>query len=159
MPLYFFDTSVVVKNYVQEPGSAWVRQLLSEPSKEVFISLLSLAEVSAAFSICVRKGKLEQRQGRLAYHAFVSDVVRGKYRLVPATLSIVVHAANLAQQHPLKGYDAVQVASGLALDQAIESEDLELIFVSSDQQVLNAAAGEGLMVANPHEHVEENERD
>jgi len=136
-----------------------VRQLLSEPSNEVFISLLSLAEVSAAFSICVRRGKLEQRQGRLAYHAFVSDVVGGKYRLVPAALSIVVHAADLTQQHPLKGYDAVQVASGLALDRAIESEGLELIFVSSDQQVLNAAEAEELMMVNPHEHTEENERD
>ena len=136
-----------------------MRQLLSEPSNEVFISLLSLAEVSAAFCICVRRGKLEQREGRLACHAFVSDVVRGEYRLVPAALPIVVHAADLTQQHPLKGYDAVQVASGLAIRQAIEREGLALTFVSSDQQVLNAANSEGLMTANPHEHTEGNERD
>ena len=30
MTLYYFDASAVVKYYVTEPGSTWVRQLVEE---------------------------------------------------------------------------------------------------------------------------------
>jgi predicted nucleic acid-binding protein len=34
MAFYYFDASALVKYYVTEPGSAWVRQLIEERDSE-----------------------------------------------------------------------------------------------------------------------------
>jgi hypothetical protein len=55
-----------------------------------------------------------------------------------------------------KGYDAVQVAATLRLQQTLGS-DRALVFVAGDKTVTTAAESEGLTVDNPFWHVEESE--
>jgi hypothetical protein len=37
MGFFYWDSSVVVKRYIEEPGSAWVRLLAAHPDKEAHI--------------------------------------------------------------------------------------------------------------------------
>ncbi len=108
MPFYYLDSSVVVKRYVQEPGSAWTRQLIGDKANRIFLSAIALAEVSAAMAICVREGKLTQNLGTRAYLEFNKHIASAEYLLWPLPLTIMQKAAELAQSYPLKGYDAVQ---------------------------------------------------
>ncbi|MBI3240992.1 MAG: hypothetical protein HYZ49_01700 [Chloroflexi bacterium] len=64
-----------------------------------------------------------------------------------------MHAANLTQQYPLKAYDAIQLAIGLAVNKVCQSQAVQLAFVSSDRQLLAAARAEGLVVEDPHDHL------
>ncbi len=50
MPIYYLDSSAIVKRYVTETGSVWIRNLCQNSSYAVFISELALPEVGSAFA-------------------------------------------------------------------------------------------------------------
>jgi hypothetical protein len=52
----------------------------------------------------------------------------------------------------LKGYDAIQLAAGLELKAALDRREIQLIFVSGDDQLLKAAQTEGLVTENPFDY-------
>src|SRR6266498_2910288 len=80
MPAYV-DTSALVKRYVAEVGSAWVRRLLAHPAQYViYTAALSQVEVISALQRRVRDGSLEVTQAqRLAHRVTVHFAQR--YRL------------------------------------------------------------------------------
>ena len=53
--MYYFDSSAVVKRYVLEPGSVWIRRLWNDHAGEIHISWLTVPETAAAFAVCRRK--------------------------------------------------------------------------------------------------------
>ena len=67
-------------------------------------------------------------------------------------MPIFYHAARLTQEHPLKGYDAVQLATALDFNARLKEEDLSLIFVSGDANLIQAARAENLATENPFDH-------
>ncbi len=56
---YYLDSSAVVKPYVTEPGSSWVRQRV-EADEAVILSEITIAEVAAALGIMLRIGRNER---------------------------------------------------------------------------------------------------
>ena len=51
MALYFFDSSALVKRYVHERGSVWVRDTTASPRGHlIHISLLTVAEIASALA-------------------------------------------------------------------------------------------------------------
>ena len=59
MATYFFDSSALVKYYVNEVGSAWVESLIdAQPPNEIVIAQITGVEVIAALSRRVRMGWL-----------------------------------------------------------------------------------------------------
>lgn len=56
----------------------------------------------------------------------------------------------LIQKHPLRGYDAIQLATALSFFNELQQVDGEFLnFVSADKILNDAARGEGLTVINP----------
>jgi len=159
MPTYYLDASALVKNYVKEPGSTWVRQIIKEAQGSVITGTLSLPEVGAAFAILARTGRLTQRERQEAFDLFLSDV-ETHILLAEITLDVAKDAADLTQQHPLKGYDAVHLATALALAKVLRPAGLVLTLVTGDRQMIHAAQAEGLPVENPfdHAHLDAEER-
>jgi hypothetical protein len=158
MTVYYFDTSAVVKRYVDEPGSAWVRGLCDqldpgtgEPINLIAIGEITLVEVSAALAILVRRGILPKRFAERAYRRFISNF-QDEYDLARITSASLLMAASLAQRYPLKAYDAVQLSLAVHANALLNADGLSLTLVSGDDQLLQAAKAEGLMTDNPFEH-------
>lgn len=60
-------------------------------------------------------------------------------------------ACDLLERHPLRAYDAVQLASALESNQLFLTDAaITLTFVSADQRLLTAAIAEGLAVEDPN---------
>ena len=154
MALYFCDTSTIVKYYVTEPGSQWVWQLI-DSGEPVFLVEITIAEVSAALGIVQRVGRISKRHRIQYWERFEKDCVQ-RYQLLPTHYQAIRTAALLCINHPLKGYDAVQVAAALHLQQSLGPKR-PLTFVAGDKNVIAAAEAEGLTVDNPFWHVFENE--
>jgi predicted nucleic acid-binding protein len=154
MTAYFFDTNAAVKYYVTEPGSQWVWDLVDTGSP-VFLVQITIAEMSAALGILQRTRQINRRQRDEYWERFEKDCTR-RYRLLPTDYETIHAAALLCAYHPLKGYDAVQVAAALRLQQTL-GPDRALVFVTGDKTVTTAAQSEGLTVDNPFWHVEESE--
>jgi len=157
MSFYYFDASTLVKQYVTEPGSTWVRELLGRTDTDgkrgntVCIAEVSVVEVAAALAILARTNHIRLRDRDLAYRRFINDTAH-LYYLVPVRTNDFHAAARLIQRHPLKAYDAIQLAVALRHHQALARRKLDLIFVSGDKQQLRAAAAEGLATDNPFDH-------
>jgi hypothetical protein len=67
--------------------------------------------------------------------------------------NIIELAANLAEKHVLRGYDAVQLACAVNLNQLRQQAKLSpIIFVSADNALNQTALTEGLIVDNPNNY-------
>jgi predicted nucleic acid-binding protein len=102
-------------------------------------SIVSRAEIAAAFAKAVRAGLLTNLVARNAQRAFAGDwpdVVR-----VPVTESLVERAGALAWEHGLRGYDAVHLASALTWQESVGEQ---ILLATFDQQLWDAARQAGL---------------
>jgi uncharacterized protein len=152
MPFYFLDSSAIVKYYVSEPGTGWVRRIVNTEGNICFVANVSVAEVAAAlaqlrrtrpFGTAFVHRTLSRLKEELRQRLFID------HRVDQETIEM---AADLAVQYPLKGYDAIQVASALL---ARQITGVEFTLVSGDKQMLRAAKEEGLTIDNPEDHTNE----
>jgi hypothetical protein len=66
--------------------------------------------------------------------------------------ALIDMAMSLAEKHALRGYDSVQLAAALSLQQVRASLSLPtMIFVSADNRLNASAQAESLPVENPNE--------
>lgn len=151
MPHYYLDSSAIVKCYVSEAGSRWIRQLLADLSAILYSSDLTIAEVAAAIAILGRTGRINAAQQREAVAEFYKHTTT-RFVHLSASREIVRYAADLAQRHPLKGYDAVHLATALALARDLRANGLSLTLVTGDDQMIRAAQAETLPTANPFDY-------
>ncbi|MFQ5614258.1 MAG: type II toxin-antitoxin system VapC family toxin [Anaerolineae bacterium] len=159
MAFYYFDASALVKYYVTEPGSTWIRQLIEERDPEtsrmrhsVLVAEITRVEVAAGLAAIERVGRLRRSQRDREYRRFTSHFIHW-YAIIPLLTDDFETAAALTQRHPLKAYDAVQLAIALRHGQALAPHNLTATFVSGDNTLVTAAQAEGLLTDNPFDHV------
>ncbi len=115
MEVYYLDSSALVKRFAHEQGTAWVVSIVDEEgSNEVFIALVTGAEIAAALARRVRMGTVSVADDQQALAAFRERFYQ-QYNIVLTTPDIVDRAMDLVQQYGLRGYDAIQLASALFL--------------------------------------------
>jgi predicted nucleic acid-binding protein len=150
---YYLDASALVKRYVDESGSDWLRStLVFAPPPLLFTSRMTIVEVTSAFARRVREGSLTPAEFAAVCDAFRGDCLN-EYQIMPPTMSIVDLACGLLEQHSLRAYDALHLASALGAQQFLAAQDYPpLTFLSADDRLNNAATAEGLAVDNPNHH-------
>lgn len=139
--ILFADTSALVKLYLGEVGSRRMMELAS--GSIIVVSPLAYAEAHATFARLRREGILTIQTLELVIESFERDwatMVR-----TPFSPEMLLFVPELCAQHPLRGADAVQLASALLL----RREGADLTFATSDRRLLEAARGEGLGVIDP----------
>jgi uncharacterized protein len=150
---YFVDSSALVKRYVQETGTSWVRSITRRsPSTVIYIARITAVEVPCAIARR-RKGKtLTARRASSILHRFRQHLA-GRYTVAEVTATLLDDAMRLGIKHALRAYDAVQLAVALEVNrfhQAGVSGPVTLI--SADQALNGAATAEGLTVDDPNSH-------
>lgn len=136
----YLDASALVKRYVVERRSRETIELTAT-AEMIAVSIVSRAEVAAAFAKAARIGLVTPEIARNAQRRFAEDwpdLLR-----VPVTEALVERADGLAWEHGLRGYDAVQLASGLTWQESVGEE---IILATFDQQLRDAAKRTGLKV-------------
>ncbi|NEP42004.1 MAG: type II toxin-antitoxin system VapC family toxin [Okeania sp. SIO2H7] len=75
------------------------------------------------------------------------------YQMVKIDSNLIERAGELVLQYLLRAYDAVQFASALQVRSLLTSfPDIQLIFVSADDRLLNIAQIETLLAENPNNY-------
>ena len=147
----YFDSSALVKRYIAETGTTWVQAWCDSPNQTVAVAEIGLVEIAAAFAAKLRGEFITQTDYRNARTDLAIDA-QDKYVLVTANRSLVDEAIELTAQHRLRGYDAVHLACALRLHRALTVHNLApLTFICADD-LLAAAATEGLFTDNPNHH-------
>jgi len=150
---YYLDSSALVKRYAAEIGTIWIRTITSQGAGHVlFVALIAGAEVVAAFARRERTRSLTAADAQQAISDFQSHF-RAQYSVIALTKDIVERAMALAPRLSLRGYDAVQLATALTVnDELTHSGSTGITFVSADSDLNTAAAREGMLVEDPQAH-------
>lgn len=150
MTHYFLDSSAVVKRYVNETGSPWIRSLfIRSRGHTILIAQITPVEAYSAVMRRVREGTVNLSITEDLRRTFLIQIKR-QYRQVSLTQQVVSQAQDLIEKYPLRAYDAVQLASATTANERLVVEDVApLVFVSADQRLVQAAAAEGLAVEDP----------
>ncbi|MEP7339662.1 MAG: type II toxin-antitoxin system VapC family toxin [Acidobacteriota bacterium] len=150
---YYFDSSALVKCYIQETGSAWVRGIINaQPANEISTALVTGAEIVAAISRRQRMNRISAADAALAIAVFRSQF-KGQFNALRVTDLVVEQAMDLAEKHSLRGYDSIQLASALLIESKMTARGVgPLTFVSADTPLNQAAIAEGLLVEDPNQH-------
>lgn len=146
---YFVDTGALAKRYLPEAGTQWVRHWM-RPSTGNIVAVTELARVEM-FSLLghySRSGALDAQVLTVLKSNFLRHL-QAEYFVIPVDTQVLIAASALADKYPLRPLDAVQLAcatrAAVLLSRAI-------IFVSTDANLLEAAAGEGFATDNPNQH-------
>ena len=153
----YVDSSVLVKQYIQEPGSPSVQAKIKQeslPPQVGFLSDVGYAEVFAAFARKFRDNLLQADENDGVQNQFQDDWLF-TIGHVELTVGVLGFVSGLVQRYPLKGSDSIHLASALWLRDALRpgksfgSNPGILEFATSDRQLKTAAAMEGLSVFDP----------
>lgn len=153
MSVYFLDSSALVKRYATERGTPWV-QALTDPiaGHELIIARITQVETLAALTKRCRMGNVSSGSLDAAIRAFEEDL-DSQYAVVELSEAVALLAGQLVRRHPLRGYDAVQLASAMILHQELASLAAPLAtFLSADQHLVVCARAEGLLADDPNAH-------
>jgi len=138
----YLDTSALIKRFVNEKGSSLVQSLV-EQREPVATAKIAYAEIFAGFARKLRAGHLPRNSYALACRQFERDW--NGYVRVDLGDDVLFSARDLIQRHPLKGFDAVHLASALSLKNALGEE---ITFAAADKRLLQAAMAEKLEPLN-----------
>ena len=134
----YLDASAIVKCYFVERGSRETVALAAE-SELIATSIVTRAEVAAAFAKAASTGLVTEDRARRAQRTFGGDWL--DFVRVPVSEAVVERAEALAWHHGLRGYDAVQLASALSWQ---ESVGTEIVLATFDRQLWEAGPRAGL---------------
>ena len=153
MKCYYLDASAMVKRYVNEQGSEWMRATMdSEEETLLFTSRMTIVEVISAFSRRVREGTLTLQDFVSARDMFRSDCL-DDYQVMPPSLAIVDQTCALLERYPLRAYDATRLATAIGAQEFLTRKEYSPVtFLSADDDLNDAAKAEDLTVDNPNRH-------
>ena len=134
----YFDTSAIIPLIVDEPTSPDWERLWNDASRVVCVRL-GYVEARAALARAERMGRMTWPQ--LTESVAELDALLAVLDYVELTDHLVRAAGDLAQDHALRGYDAVHLAAALSV------ADDELVLVTGDLELAQAAHDLGLATA------------
>jgi predicted nucleic acid-binding protein len=142
--ILYLDSSALVKLYIDEVGSGRVRQAAGE-ARRLATSVVTIPEMISALGRRVREGSLGDEEARRGYDLFERELPT--FLTVEATVELAEHAGRLVRVHGLRGFDAVQLASALAVVSLITQDSV--VFAAADHQLRAAARHEDLTALEP----------
>ena len=150
MVIFYLDTSALLKRYRTEQGTDVVTELLVTPTPDdrLYISFLAVLEFTSGILRLVRGGQLAVSIADGILARFRQDV-RDFSRIWPLNEEITNSAVAVVEEHRLRSGDAIHLATALAIG-SVQPEVL-FVLVSSDHELLDAAAAAGLTVLDPAE--------
>lgn len=138
----YLDTSALLKRFVGEVGSVVVDALVSRHGP-VATAKIAYAEAHAALGRRRRAGDLSEREYASKCRQFEHEW--SAWIRLDLDDDVLALARELIRRHPLRGFDAIHLASALSF-RTMLGEDVT--FAAADTGLLNAARAERLRVLN-----------
>lgn len=136
-PWIYLDTSVYLKLFLKEKGSAKAKKLVKERS--LLSSAILASECFSAFSRRARSNEIDEK----TFDRLVSRAKKDLpyIEIIRVTDEVLKKAEEVALRSTARTLDAIHIASALSFR---ELTGIELIFVTSDKRQEEAAKSEGL---------------
>lgn len=135
----YFDSSAVLKRYLQEHGAIRARRLMRRYS--TVSSVLTPLEVLSAMTRRQAAGEMDKTALELARENLKDDAK--SWELIPVEELLLQRAETVILRSRLKTVDAVHLASALSVE---GHRSQHLPFITADQRQAAAARAHGLEV-------------
>lgn len=135
----YFDSSAVVKLYVQESGRAAVLRLLRQ--HEVVASAILPVEIRGALRRRAAENVIESSRLPAALQQLASD--RAQWNLLAVSTEILERAEQIVASHAVRTLDAIHIASAQEFAGRLQTR---VPFISADHRQCESAAAVGLTV-------------
>ena len=135
----YFDTSALVKRYVDEPGRREVLQLLRQ--NECVTSAVLPVELRSGLRRRVADGSLDAARLPAILKHVAAD--RPYWTLVEVGTDVLAGAETLVAAHPIRTLDAIHVASAQLFAARISMPGLT--FVTADKRQTETVVAVGLL--------------
>lgn len=117
----YFDSSVLLKTYVEEPNSHEADALVEESGTPILYTHLQVIEVATAIRLKRFRKEITEAQEKAALVALESDIVSGRMQRPDCELSAIFHqaaklSAKYAAQIGVRTMDILHVAAALKTD-------------------------------------------
>ena len=146
MASYYFDTSALLKFYIQEEGSEVVIGLIQNIGGDrISILDITLLELRSAVRRREREGNMSELEANRVIDRIYENRV-SLYLVQPLNLSVTEETMRVLDTHPVKTLDALQLAGCLIISRDMPEPPT---FVCADTRLNNAARLEGLTTLNP----------
>jgi predicted nucleic acid-binding protein len=128
--IVYFDTSALVKRYVEEAGSPEVHGLLDDNAIVPGSAIITQVEMAAAFQRVAQLKNASKARITEAWHNFREDW--NVFTCIQVSEALVAMASQIAFDYKLRGYDSLHLAAAwswqekLALPVTLASFDREL---------------------------------
>ena len=142
MPVYYLDTSALVKRYHVESGSERLDQLFADSASTFITANITFAELISAFDRKFQEGVINEHTLNYVLAVVSRDLVED-FWLIELDRVHVQRSQELILRHHLRTLDALHLAVLLTV------RDLAPVLVSADHRLLDAAQREQFAVLNP----------
>lgn len=150
---YFLDSSALLKRYVPEVGTAWIQSMTDSRSQNLlFVAHIAWVEICSAIARRQREASISSRQANQVLTAFRAHW-NSQYFIAAIDHAVIDLAGQLVNHHPLRAYDAVQLAAALSLHGQLSAPNVEsFTFLTADTRLLAIAQAENLLADDPNLH-------
>ena len=139
--IIYFDTSALVKGYVQEAGSVEVLGLLDDRSNLFGSAAVTQVEMASAIQRAIRAVGTSSTNPAKAWQDWLDDW--SAFDRIEVSPLMIERACVIAWDHGLRGYDSLHLASALLWQ---ESLGLTVTLATFDRDLWDAAKKTGLDV-------------
>ncbi len=138
MDYAYFDTSALIKRYVEELGRREVLALLRD--NQCIVSAVLPVEVRSALRRRVAEKTLDAKRAPGILRRLAAD--RAYWTIIEVSREVLATAEVLTSAHPLRALDAIHVASAKLFADRTAAQTFT--FVSADMRQANVAEALGI---------------
>jgi predicted nucleic acid-binding protein len=106
----FFDTSALVKNYIEEEGSLEVTDLIFK-SHEIYVSPVTKIEFFSTLNRLFNTNKLNLESYKIAEKEFITDIIN--FTVIDFNQALSNLAIESVRKFSLKTLDSIQLSSAI----------------------------------------------
>jgi predicted nucleic acid-binding protein len=118
--ILYFDTSALVKGYIQEEGSKEVIALMDEVDNLFGSVVLTQVEMAAAIQRAVRVMGSSSKIASAAWQDFLDDWP--SFTRLAVSPMTIERASVIAWNHGIRGYDSLHLAAALLWQETLGSQ-------------------------------------
>jgi len=137
----YFDTSALIKKYIEENGSQNVDKLFLS-ADQVLVSAISEIESMSTLKRLLVEKEISDNDFDLIKNEIKTDF--SFFSIIGLDSDIIETSIEIIGKYQLKSLDSIQLGSALCNKDQIE------YFISCDTKLLKAAQKEGFKIINPN---------
>lgn len=149
MPIYYLDTSAIMKRYKSEIGSEVVEELFVGLTDSEFLitSQLTVLEANSVVARHLEGPATIRREYRTMRERFIRDMRDYQVTIIPVQSELVAEAVNTVFNYPLRTLDALHFTSAVMLERELRDQDIYV--VSADREIVEACEAYGISTLDP----------